>query len=289
MLRRKIAAAAIAVATAFGSTFAITPEAQAQDVAALIASPNVTKCSEEFLIAVPGGGTTFSFLPEKAPVGAKVTEVATDVYYRTGGRIQPVWIAYPSVPFLVMSYKDSSAKGYEKAASTMRRLANMCPNAKFSITGYSEGADIGAQLINNISHGRGPIPAEKFTKAALISNPRLGDNGGVFAMGATAEHRGGLETPPGGYGELGSRTMDLCFVDDSVCALPEEWRAHVSPVVRSATFRGEFALSHFVSIIMQTAPHTLPDLVGLYNHTQYGTPAFNTAVNWILQREVRED
>ena len=258
MLRRKIAAAAIAVATAFGSTFAITPEAQAQDVAALIASPNVTKCSEEFLIAVPGGGTTFSFLPEKAPVGAKVTEVATDVYYRTGGRIQPVWIAYPSVPFLVMSYKDSSAKGYEKAASTMRRLANMCPNAKFSITGYSEGADIG-------------------------------DNGGVFAMGATAEHRGGLETPPGGYGELGSRTMDLCFVDDSVCALPEEWRAHVSPVVRSATFRGEFALSHFVSIIMQTAPHTLPDLVGLYNHTQYGTPAFNTAVNWILQREVRED
>ena len=73
MLWKKIAAT---VAAAVGLAAAGAAPVEAQDLRSLIESPNVNKCADEFLITVPGGGNTVSFLPEKFPVGPKVTEVA---------------------------------------------------------------------------------------------------------------------------------------------------------------------------------------------------------------------
>ena len=282
MLRKKIAAAFLAAGTAFGLITTGATEASAQDLPALITSPNVTTCSSEFLITIPGGGNTFTFLPEKAPVGAKVTEVATGVYHRSGRKVQPVWITYPAVPFMLMSYNDSSRAGYDKAFSTTQRLARMCPDARFSFTGYSEGADVGTKLINAIAQGRGPIPAEKVRASVFISNPHLGDNGGHFAFGATHNDRGALESLDGGYGELGERTLDICFKDDPVCALPEEWRTQVSPFLRVATLRGQFPVTESLAIIARRSPTTLPLVISMYNHTKYGPDTFRAGTDWIL-------
>lgn len=273
-----------AVAASLGLTAACVTPAEAQDIRSLIESPNVTTCTNEFLITIPGGGNTASFLPEKAPVGPKVTEVATSVYRGTDGRVQPVWITYPATPFTLLSYNDSSAQGYVEAAATMRRLAHMCPNATFSITGYSEGADIGARLLNNIGHGRGPVPAKKINSAVLISNPHLADNGGAFAGGANHQDRGALEKLNGGYGELGSRVLDICRKDDPICALPAEWRTHVDPFLRVATLRGQFPITEFIAIIAKRSPTTLPLLLSVGNHGQYGGPVLQEGAQWIISR-----
>lgn len=282
MLWRKIAASALA-ALAFATAGAT--EVEAQDLRSLIESPNVAKCSDEFLITIPGGANTASFLPEKAPVGPKVTEVATNVYRSTGGRVQPVWIAYNATPFTLLSYNDSSRQGYAAAAQTMRRLAQMCPNATFSITGYSEGADIGARLVNNIGHGRGPVPAKKVNSAVFISNPHLADNGGSFSAGATRADRGALERLDGGYGELGPRVLDVCRRDDPICSLPVEWRQHVDPMLRVATLRGQFPLTEFAAIVAKRSPTTLPLLLSVGNHGEYGGPMLEEAAQWIVTRQ----
>lgn len=277
MLLKKIAAVAVALGFVAGGV----AQASAQDMSSVIESPNVTTCSREFLITIPGGANTASFLPEKAPVGPKVTPVAQRVHQRTGGTTQPVWITYPAVPFTLMTYTDSARAGYNDASATMRRLSRMCPDATFSITGFSEGAGIGAQLINDIAHDRGPIQKEKFRSAALISNPHLADNGGHFRAGATAADKGALETLEGGYGELGPRVLDICRPDDPICSLPDEWRRHVDPMLRVATLRGQMPITELAAIVAMRSPTTLPLLLSVYNHGQYGEVSYGEAVNWI--------
>lgn len=279
---KKILAAA---ATVVGLASVCAAPAEAQDLRSLIESPNVTKCAEEFLIDIPGGGNTVSFLPEKAPVGGKETEISKGVFHASRGRIQPVWIAYNSTPFALLSYNDSARDGYRAASDTMRRLANMCPNATFSITGYSEGADIGAQLVNNIAHGRGPIPAKRVNSAVFVSNPHLADNGGSFSGGATRTDQGALERLEGGYGELGPRVLDICRADDPICAFPKEWRVHVEPFLRVAMFRGQFPVTEFLAIIAKRSPTTLPLIFSMANHVQYGGPNLAPGPQWILSRQ----
>ncbi len=288
MLWKKIAAT---VAAAVGLAAAGAAPVEAQDLRSLIESPNVNKCADEFLITVPGGGNTVSFLPEKFPVGPKVTEVATGVFKATRGTVQPVWIAYNATPFTLLSYNDSSNRGYWEASGTMRRLARMCPKATFSITGYSEGADIGSKLLNNIGHGRGPVSANRVNSALLISNPHLGDNGGAFTAGATRMNRGALEHLEGGYGELGPRVLDMCRLDDPICALPPEWHNHVDPFLRMATLRGQVPVTEFAAIVARRSPTTLPLVLSVYNHGQYGGPMIAEGIQWIVSRQapIRND
>ncbi|WKK61442.1 cutinase family protein [Corynebacterium sp. P3-F1] len=281
MWKKIVAAAAAAVGIASVSA---TPT-DAQDLSSLAQSPKVTKCSDEFLIDIPGGGNTVPFLPETAPIGGKETEVSTGVYRASHGRIQPVWISYMSIPFTFMSYNDSSRDGYRVASDTMRRLADMCPNATFSITGYSEGADIGAQLVNAIGHGRGPVPANRVNSAVFISNPHLADNGGSFSGGATAANQGALERLDGGYGELGPRVLDICRSDDPICAFPDEWRVHVDPFLRVAMFRGQVPVTELLTIIAKRSPTTLPLIFSMVNHVNYGGANLAEGPAWILSRQ----
>lgn len=276
---------AATIAAAVGLTAASVAPADAQDLPSLIESPNVTKCSDEFLITVPGGGGTLPIFPEKAPVGYLESTLATRVFHASERRIQPVWIAYMSTPFTLLSYNDSSRDGYRRATDTMRRLSDMCPNATFSITGYSEGADIGAQLLNDIGHGRGPVPANRVNSAVLLSNPHLADNGGHFEGGATHLDQGALERLDGGYGELGPRVLDICRNDDPICVFPAEWREHVNPFVRVATFRGQIRVTEVLNIIAQRNPSALTLIFNMPNHIRYGEPFIASGVNWILSNQ----
>lgn len=280
-LLKKVAASVVAVGLAASGV----AQAGAQDLRSVIESPHVNKCSPEFLITVPGGANTASFFPEKLATPGKATDVAKAVYHRTGGTVQPVWITYPAVPFMLMPYNDSARAGYNVAASTIHRLSAMCPDATFSFTGYSEGAGIGAQLVNNIAHGRGPIPANKMSSAAFVSNPHLADNGGAFGGGATKTDRGALEILPGGYGQVGNRVLDVCRVDDPVCSLPGQWRVHVDPALRIAALRGRIPVTELILPLIRKAPETIPFIMTFFNHGQYGSGMTNQAAQWIIDRK----
>ena len=102
MVWKKIVAATAAV---IGLASAAAAPAQAQDLRSLIVSPNVTTCSSEFLIAIPGGGGTTSFMPEKMPIGAMVKEIALDTYRQSRGSI-PVSYTHLTLPTILRSCRS---------------------------------------------------------------------------------------------------------------------------------------------------------------------------------------
>ena len=280
-----VCAAAIACGVAMsGITDAHAQSSTVDELRNLIEGPLVTTCSPEFLVVVPGGGGTVPGLSEKLPRGSKVTDIARNVRDRSRGTVQPVWVSYPAVPFAVMPYPESERKGREEMIKTVRRLARMCPRATFSFTGYSEGAGIASMVINDIAYGRGPIPAERFNSASLVSNPRLGDNGGAFYGGAGPGNKGALGVLHGGYGQLGSRVIDVCRADDPICALPYEWQHHVDPLLRIVIFRGQMPLMDILSVLTQDLSVSIPFVSSFRNHTLYGHETYHVGSQWILER-----
>ena len=122
----------------------------------LVASPVQAQaqqsCAAHYLIAVPGGGNTAEGIPDYVPHGGNVFMTGMLTRLGTGGEIQPLWVSYTSTPFATSEYEKSKAGGLKRARNTVSRLANACPNAKFSFTGYSLGADIAATITLSLIH-----------------------------------------------------------------------------------------------------------------------------------------
>ena len=116
----------------------------------LVASPAQAQaqqsCAAHYLVAVPGGGNTAEGIPDYVPHGGNVFMTGMLTRLGTGGEIQPVWVSYTSTPFATSEYAKSKAGGLKRARTTVKKLADACPNAKFSFTGYSLGADIAATI-----------------------------------------------------------------------------------------------------------------------------------------------
>ena len=136
-------------------------------------------CSAHYLVAVPGGANTAEGIPDYVPHGGNVFMTGILTKLGTAGEIDPVWVSYRSTPFAATPYKQASATGYNKARATVTRLANACPDARFSFTGYSLGADIAARLTSDIAHGRGPIAPEKVSGCLLYTSPSPRDQRGA--------------------------------------------------------------------------------------------------------------
>lgn len=280
MFFKKLAASALAALTVVAGV-AHAPQA---DAAPFRFSTQVTTCSDEFLIAIPGGTNTVSWLPETAPVGPMVTDVAHRVKARTAGRVQPVWVPYAAAPFALMPYQVSERAGFDAANASIRRLAAMCPNAKFSITGYSEGAGIGAMIIRDIAYDRGPIPASRFSSAALLSNPRMGNNGAVYAGGSVASTRGALGGVEGGYGKLGGKVMEYCNPSDPICSLPAIAESAVDPLMRTVVLRGQLPIMELMALFGPNLLQAIPAFWSIRNHMHYNAPAWDTMAGFIVAR-----
>ena len=131
----------IAAAAALLLSLVATPaQAQAQQ-----------SCAAHYLVAVPGGANTAEGIPDYVPHGGNVFMTGVLTRLGTGGEIHPLWVSYPSTPFATTEYEKSKAGGLKRARATVRKLANACPKAKFSFTGYSLGADIAATITSDLS------------------------------------------------------------------------------------------------------------------------------------------
>ena len=177
-MRRSRLAAAVAAAL-----IALAPTAAAADEQAVPApiqpSDNAGQlveqqgCTDQYLIAIPGGANTAPGIPNAVPHGGNVFLTGIFTQLGTGGSVQPLWVSYSATPFAANNYYASSADGYNETVRTVKRLSASCPGATFSFTGYSLGADIASRLLRDIAHGNGPITPDRVDSAALFANPYL--------------------------------------------------------------------------------------------------------------------
>ena len=284
-LRSVLVAAATAALVAVGA--AAPASAQQLQLPAPIAPsfrlPSLLKsqgCKSEYLIAVPGGVNTMPGLPRNLPHGGNVwlTGVLTQLY--TGGQIQPLWIAYDAAPFATTQYQTASNRGYAETKKAVAGIANACPNARFSFTGYSLGADIVSRMLNNIAHDRGPIAKERVASAALFSSPYQGGNGAVMSAGTSPHVRGSLGELEGGYGDLGERVLEICNTGDIVCSPSEDQREIVDPAMDVNLSSGEMP-RWVIDIARANDGRTSSIIHSIGAHGSYTLAQQHEAANWI--------
>lgn len=285
-MKLKKIAAAVGAALALATSAVAAPAASAQPV---VPNPRALLqqqgCSPHYLIAMPGGGNTVPGIPDFVPHGGNVFMTGILTSTNTAGAIKPVYVSYPSFPFATMEYPKASQGGLNTARATVAKLARSCPNAKFSFTGYSLGADIAARLTGDIAAGRGPIPPERVSGVALFANPYQGGNGAVLSYGTSPHSRGSLGSLPGGYGVLGPRVLEICRPDDMVCSMRSEHRGVVDPAMRTDMLHGQVPLNEFRMLYRQLGLDSFIRLWGGFDaHGGYSLAQQREASNWIIER-----
>lgn len=138
-----------------------------------------------------------------------------------------------------MSYDDSRNEGTSRLEGELTYMHETCPDTKFILSGFSQGAVIAGDVADRIGGGNGPVPAESVAGVALIADGRRQDGVGINP----GAHLGGVGAEialqpvstliqgivPGatmrgeranGFGELADRTFQICAPNDSICDAP---------------------------------------------------------------------
>lgn len=239
-------------------------------------------CTDQYLIAIPGGANTAPGIPNAVPHGGNVFLTGIFTQLGTGGTVQPLWVSYSATPFAANNYYASSADGYNETVRTVKRLSASCPGATFSFTGYSLGADIASRLMRDIAHGNGPITPDRVDSAALFANPYQGGNGAVLSRITAPESRGALGELKGGYGELGERVLEICNPRDIVCSTDAQYRPLVEPALATDLRAGKLPLKKFNVLLSNLGIGALGVFTGMGAHGQYTLADQQEASNWII-------
>ncbi|AII03767.1 cutinase family protein [Rhodococcus opacus] len=159
-----------------------------------------------------------------------------------GGSYAAVYIEYPAN---MNSYEDAVNAGVDNTETVMRSIHASCPDTKFSIVGYSEGADVARRVAMEVGNQDGQDGAyEILDPASVVGVVILADagrnlGGGPFP-GAENEFRnpdgfdlayqsgqsgtsgrGALPGTAGSFGALDGKVASFCSEGDLTCSAPE--------------------------------------------------------------------
>lgn len=154
----------------------------------------------------------------------------------------------------LFTYNESRDSGIRNATIALSLIHQQCPNARIHLYGYSEGADVGAHIVQSISQNAGPIPKDTLGAAVLQGNPVRNTNGTHSA--GSAPHGTGLFDPVD-YGDQADKVMEVCNEDDVVCntsnIAPTIYYIYGDFIANSAPLRGRFDLR---SVVERYNPET---------------------------------
>lgn len=157
------------------------------------------------------------------------------------GSYAAVYIEYPAN---MASYEDAVNTGVTNTKSVMNAIATSCPNTRFAIVGYSEGADvtrraameIGNQTSENGAYGI--VDPNKVVGVVILADAGRGDGEDPFPGSASGTNpdnfdkkyqnnasgpagAGALPGTSGGFGALDGKVASFCSQGDLTCAMPK--------------------------------------------------------------------
>lgn len=229
------------------------------------------RCPANVILYIPPSGSSSIFSSGLAPHFGGVHQQVTMNDYPKNVVI--------SLPYNAMwttglfTYNESRNSGIRNAKTSMSSIHSQCPGAKIHIYGYSEGADVGAHIVNSISQGRGPIPKRNLGSAVFQGNP-VRNIKGTHSAG-TAGPGKGLFTPVD-YGDQAGKVMEMCNLNDIVCntssMAPNLYYLYEDTISNSAPLRGKYDIK---TLLQRITPKTavragleFPNsLMGWYRHS----------------------
>ena len=229
------------------------------------------KCPVNVTLYIPPSGTSSNFSSSLIPHLGGIHQSVTMTDYPKNVVV--------SLPYNAMwvtglfTYNESRDSGIANAKTSLKSIHSQCPGSKIHIYGYSEGADVGAHIVNSISQGKGPIPKQTLGSAVFQGNP-VRNTKGTHSAG-TAGPGKGLFTPVD-YGDQAGKVMEVCNLNDVVCntssMAPNLYYLYEDAISNSAPLRGKYDIK---TLLQRITPKTavragleIPNsLMGWYRHS----------------------
>ncbi|NCL75973.1 cutinase family protein [Rhodococcus sp. YH1] len=146
-------------------------------------------------------------------------------------------VAYPALlntvtakaMYNLSSYKESKDKGYSATYDLLKVLARECPNSKFFLIGYSQGAHIVGDVAQTIYHEGGPVDRNRIAGVVLLADPAFNSsspgaeefvaNGSALSYSPvdSQDITGSLGTRAAFPSD--ARVFSVCIQSDPVCNL----------------------------------------------------------------------
>ncbi|MFG3616457.1 cutinase family protein [Nocardia sp. NPDC047654] len=260
--RHRIASAAAApavlgVAAVVAASLALTSTPETRDTQL---TSSVTECHDMVTISVAGrndtpreGTTKMLVDADGNPLPAALSgdhssEWVDPVVNAPADDVDPgayaaVYIAYPAN---MSTYEDAVNAGVANTEQVMREISAACPDTKFSIVGYSEGADVVRRVAMKIGHqepgqdgaygivdpddvvgvviladsgrsaGDGPFPGSKDPFGNPDGFDQQYQNGRNPVPG-----QGAVQGTSGDFGALNGKIASFCSDGDLTCSAPQ--------------------------------------------------------------------
>ncbi|WP_336086356.1 cutinase family protein [Nocardia sp. SSK8] len=248
------APATLGVAAIVAASFAVTsqqPESPSYEL-----TTSVTECREMVTISVAGRndtpveGTTAMLLdangnPLPAALSGDHSSVWVDPVVNApasavaDGQYAAVYIAYPAD---MRTYEDAVNTGVANTQQVMREISAACPDTKFSIVGYSEGADVVRRVAEGIGNddpadGYSVVDPDDVLGVVMFADAGRAAGDGPFIGaedpfanpdGFDQKYQNGVDpisgkgvTTGGDFGALNGKIASFCSEGDLTCAAPE--------------------------------------------------------------------
>ncbi|SED92164.1 cutinase family protein [Rhodococcus koreensis] len=194
--------AALVTATVATGTAALTAPA--------VAHADPAGCAATYNLFIPGTWETNENADPSVPVGM-LKPIADAITSAQGDRAEVYTLPYMARAFdNGHTYADSKSDARAKADNVLSEEASRCARTKFTITGYSQGADAAGDLASAIGNGNGPIPPERVLAVGLLADPGAGTKGAAV-VGPRSTGTGIADPRPQGMGKLSGRVASICY------------------------------------------------------------------------------
>ncbi|AHK35615.1 hypothetical protein Pd630_LPD11040 (plasmid) [Rhodococcus opacus PD630] len=202
--------ALVVCATVAGGCVALTAPA--------IAHADPIGCAATFNLLIPGTWETSENADPGRPVGM-LAPVAEAIERENGKQAEIYVLPYMSRAFdNGHTYADSKVDALSKSKAVLTEVASKCKNTKFTITGYSQGADAAGDLASGIGNDNGPVPADRVLAVGLLADPGAGTKGSAI-VGPRTSGEGIADPRPQGMGTLSGRVASICDPGDLYCSI----------------------------------------------------------------------
>lgn len=209
-VRSPRAVALIAAVTVAGAGDVLT--------APTIANAAPTKCAATFNLFIPGTWETTENADPSVPVGM-LKPVADALKSAHGSDAEIYTLPYMARAFdNGRTYADSKADALARSKQVLSKIENECPKTKFTIIGYSQGADAAGDLASEIGNGKGPVDAGRVLAVGLLADPGAGTKGSA-TVGPRTSGQGIADPRPQGMGALSGRVASICDPGDLYCSI----------------------------------------------------------------------
>ncbi|MEV6556806.1 cutinase family protein [Nocardia sp. NPDC051756] len=250
------APAVLGVAAIVATTFALTSSPQTRDTQL---TSSVTECHDMVSISVAGRNDTPKQGTTKLLVDANGNELPAalsgdhssewvdPVVNPAANAVEPgsyaaVYIAYPAN---MATYEDAVNAGAANTEQVMREIAQACPDTKFSIVGYSEGADVVRRVAMKVGHQEagadgqyGIVDPANVVGVVILADAGRSAGDGPFPGAKDPSHpdgfdqnyqngknptpgQGALPGTSGDFGKLNGKIASFCSDGDLTCSAPQ--------------------------------------------------------------------